>query len=146
MSSSTPDPSPPIEAILQQLGTTVLEVVRAVPVLKPVLDKHLEVQDEMLATFLMSELTEALVGLVEAGDSESVASFLAQVERLAASSNIHERNLIIVSFVEDLALGSRRANAALATIRPQLGPATSAMLAALEAKLAERRAGQADAP
>jgi len=108
--------------------------VAAVPGAEAVLARHLADNDEVLPHVLMADLRRFFVTAVETevetGDDDTVARFAAALETLAASDNENVRNVFQVSFMEDLVVGAdQREIAAIAAMRPRMGPATVTDLA-----------------
>lgn len=98
-----------------------------------VLAEHVATFGEVIPHLLMADLRRFFVDLVEAGDVARVAVFAAAVEGLASSADSDVRNVVEVSFVEDLVLGgNERDRAAVEAMRPLIGPATAAALAVSE--------------
>jgi hypothetical protein len=78
----------------------------------------------------MSDLARWFVRAVAAGDSRSVADFLAALELVYASEDYITRNVAEVSFMEWLVIApDRNERAAIETIRRLAGPKTLADLA-----------------
>lgn len=106
------------------------QLVEAVLGADEVMAEHLSTFDEMLPHLLMADMRRFFVALVEAEDDERASSLVRAIERLAASDNARVRNIVEVSFIEDLVLGDdnneRRAREAL---RAAMGPATARSLA-----------------
>jgi hypothetical protein len=110
----------------------MLELVNAVPALRPALEEHLSDHEVMLSHLLMADFGRVFVKLVGANDQITIAAFLSEIERLAASADAGLTNVVAVSFIENLWLGGAQDRAALEAVRPLLGPATTAALATTE--------------
>jgi hypothetical protein len=110
----------------------MVQFVEALPFARTVYEEHMRDNDEVLPHVLMADLRRLFVDLVEAGREEDVTRFLAGIETLAASPSESIRNVVDVSFIEDLVLGDQGETRALHTVRPLLGPATAAQVAATE--------------
>jgi hypothetical protein len=102
----------------------------------PVLNEHVNDNDEVLPHLLMADLRRWFVSAVAAGDDRGVKDFLAAVELIYASDDSDTRNVVEVSFMEDL-VGAPDADeqAATGAIRQFSGPATFADLRAAETYL-----------
>jgi hypothetical protein len=110
----------------------IVQFVEALPFARDVLEDHLREHEDVLPHILMADLRRLFVELVEAGREDDVTRFLAGVETLAASPAESIRNVVDVSFIEDLVLGDRHEKRALQSVRSLLGPATAAQLVATE--------------
>jgi len=110
----------------------MIAFAQAVPATQPILEDHVASNDEVLPHVLMADLRRFLVDRITTNDQTTLAEFLREIERLASSDNPSVRNVVDVSFIEDLVLGDPGELAALEMIRPQLGPATTASLATSE--------------
>ncbi len=107
--------------------------VASVPGADAVLAEHLRDNDEVLPHVLMADLRRFFVGLVESGDRRRMIAFLVAVEALASSPHDEVRNVVEVSFIEDLVQGADdRERAAIEAARPQMGRATASALAETE--------------
>jgi RNAse (barnase) inhibitor barstar len=79
------------------------DLVAAVPEFRPVLEEHLVDQDgAVLPHVLFSDLTRFVLSARQRGDDEDVARSLAFLERAAHSDDSRVRNLVGVSFVENI--------------------------------------------
>jgi hypothetical protein len=110
----------------------MVQFVEALPFARTVYEEHMRDNDEVLPHVLMADLRRLFVDLVEAGREEDATRFLAGIETLAASPSESIRNVVDVSFIEDLVLGDQGETRALHKVRPLLGPATAAQVAATE--------------
>jgi hypothetical protein len=110
----------------------VVQMVESLPWARDTYEEHLRDNGEVLPHVLMADLRRLFVDLVEAGRREEVERFLNEVETLASSPAESIRNVVDVSFIEDLVLGDRRETRALERVRSLLGPATTAQLEATE--------------
>jgi hypothetical protein len=108
------------------------ELVEKVPFARPVYEQHLRDNGEVLPHVLMADLRRMFVNLVQAGNDDDVKRFLEAIEDLASSPADSIRNVVDVSFIEDLVLGDRDEARALNAVREKLGPATAAQVAATE--------------
>jgi hypothetical protein len=108
------------------------ELVEKVPFARPVYEQHLRDNGEVLPHVLMADLRRMFVNLVQAGDDDDVKRFLEAIEALASSPADSIRNVVDVSFIEDLVLGDSDEVRALNEVREKLGPATAAQVAASE--------------
>lgn len=107
--------------------------VAAVPGADGVLDAHRADNGEVLPHVLMADLRRFFVSAVESGEGRQVAAFLAGVEELASSPDEDVRNVVDVSFIEDLVQGAdERERAAIEAMRPLLGPASAQSLSLSE--------------
>jgi hypothetical protein len=107
--------------------------VASVPGAEAVLGEHLGDNDEVLPHVLMADLRRFFVSAVESRDEECVAAFMAATEVLASSPREDVRNVVDVSFVEDLVQGADlRERSAIEAMRPLMGPATAESLAVSE--------------
>src|SRR5919106_1178490 len=86
----------------------------------------------LAAAGLLADLRPLFIELAEAGKEDEVRRFLEGIETLAASPADSIRNVVEISFIEDLVLGDRRETRALNKVRPLLGPETAARVAATE--------------
>lgn len=103
---------------------------------EPILDEHVSGNDEVLPHMVMADLRRWFVGAVAAGDKPGVADFLAAIELLYTSDNSETRNVVEVSFMEDLvAVPDPNEQTAIEAIREFAGPQTLADLAATETNL-----------
>ena len=110
----------------------MLQLVDAVPALRPALEEPLSDHEVLLSHLLMADFGRAFVELVGADDQTTITAFLSEMERLASSADSGLTNVVAVSFIENLWLGDARDRAALETVRPLLGPATTEALATTE--------------
>ncbi len=111
------------------LSEAMSDLAHAVPALRPILDKNVAFDGEVLASVVLADFRLALVAFVESGDDVAVAAFLDEIERLAASPSRDVRNLVAVVFLEDGVMHSGGNElAALTAIVPRFGPATLALL------------------
>jgi hypothetical protein len=110
----------------------LVQLVDRLPWTRALYEDHLRENNEVLPHVLMADLRRMFVDMVEAGREDEVKRFLVEVEALVASSADSIRNLVDVSFIEDLVLGDLRETSALNKVRGLLGPATAAQLAATE--------------
>jgi hypothetical protein len=108
------------------------QFIENVPFARPVYEQHLRDNGEVLPHVLMADFRRMFVNLVEAGNDDDVKRFLQAIETLASSPADSIRNVVDVSFIEDLVLGDRGEVGALNAVREKLGPATAAQLAATE--------------
>lgn len=108
------------------------QFVEALPFTRAVYEEHLRDNDEVLPHVLMADLRRLFVEMVEASREDEVKQFLETVETLASSPADSIRNVVDVSFIEDLVLGDQRETRALEQVRGLLGPATAASLAVSE--------------
>jgi hypothetical protein len=115
------------------------QFVEALPFTRAVYQKHLRNNNGVLPHVLMADLRRFFVDMVEAGKEKEVKRFLDAVEALASSAADSIRNVVDVSFIEDLVLGDPREVRALSAVRGSLGPATAAQVAATEQYHRERR-------
>jgi hypothetical protein len=116
--------------------SAIRRLVASVAGTGPVLDGHVCDNDEVLPHVLMGDLRRWFVGVVAAGDARGVASFLAAIELLYASDESDARNVVEVSFMEDLvAAPDVDERAAIEAIRQFGGPKTLADLATTETNL-----------
>lgn len=106
----------------------IVALVRAVPATARTLSDHIACNHELLPQVLMADLRQLAVYLVAAGECDTLADFVREIERLASSDDPSVRNLVDVCFIEALVLGDRTERAALRAIRTQIGPATAASL------------------
>ena len=109
-----------------------IQVVESLPFARDVYENHLREHKEVLPHILVADLRGLFVELVEAGREEDVKRFLQGIETLAASPSESIRNVVDISFIEDLFLGDPHEQRALRRARSLLGPATAAQLAATE--------------
>lgn len=107
------------------------QFIETVPPARPVYEQHVR-DGEILPHVLMADLRRMFVKLVEAGKDDDVKQFLEAIETLAASPADSIRNVVDISFIEDLVLGDSGEVHALNAVRERLGPATAAQLAATE--------------
>ena len=108
------------------------QFVQALPFARVVYEEHVREHGEVLPHILMADLRHLFIELVEAGKEDEVRRFLEGIETLAASPADGIRNVVEISFIEDLVLGDRHETRALNKVRPLLGPATAARVAATE--------------
>lgn len=108
------------------------QFVERLPFARDVYENHLREHEEVLPHILMADLRGLFVKLVDARREEDVKRLLQGVETLAASPSESIRNVVDISFIEDLFLGDPREKRALQRARSLLGPATAAQLAATE--------------
>lgn len=108
------------------------QFIEAVPFARPVYEQHVRDNEEVLPHVLMADLRRMFVDTVEAGNDDEVKWFLEAIETLASSLADSIRNVVDVSFIEDLVLGDRREVRALNAVRGALGPATAAQVTATE--------------
>jgi len=119
----------------------IAELAQAVPVLRAVLDEHIDPHDEVLPYVVFADFRRALEDLIDAGDEESVTAFLDVIERWSGSRSdpAHAydgaaRNMIAVAFLEDgLILSGGRESRLLNSLRRRFGPQTLELLAQTEA-------------
>ena len=106
------------------------ELAGCLPEANALMADHVGDYGELIPHVLMADLRRLFVDLAEAHEDGKVAIFLAAVERLAVSSDDRVRNIVEVSFVEDLVLGmDAQSRRAIETTRSSMGPATAAALA-----------------
>jgi len=110
----------------------MIAFANATPATRSILEHHVADNDEVLPHVLMADLRRYLVDLTSANDPGAVANFLHEIERLASSTDPDIRNVVDVSFVEDLVLGNGDELTAVEAIRAHLGPATTASLTTSE--------------
>jgi hypothetical protein len=72
-----------------------------VPVLRPILDEHIALHDEVLPHVVWAAFRDKLVDLAESGGDGAVIAFLDVVERLAGSPSDAVRNVVEIAFLED---------------------------------------------
>ena len=84
--------------------------VAAIPGATGVLEEHRADNGEVLPHVLMADLRRFFVSAVESGDRRQVAAFVAGVEQLASSPDGDVRNVVDVSFIEDLVVAHPRSN------------------------------------
>ena len=120
----------------------VVQLVDRLPWTRALYEEHLRENNEVLPHVLMADLRRMFVDMVEAGREDDVKRFLVEVETLAASPADSIRNVVDVSFIEDLVVGDQRETRALQKVRGLLGPATAAQLAATERFHPDRGPGQ----
>jgi hypothetical protein len=106
--------------------------VETLPFAQSVHEDHVREHGEVLPHVLMADLRRLFVDLVESAREEHVKRFLEGIETLAGSPSESIRNVADISFIEDLVLGDQRETRALHKVRPLLGPATAAQVAATE--------------
>ena len=124
-----------------ELNQVIAELAEAVPALRPMLDQHIDAYDEVLSYVVLADFRRALEGMVDRGDDESIAAFLAVVERWsgARSDPAHAyggaaRNMIAIAFLEDgLILSGGRESRLLNSLRSRFGPQTRELLSETEA-------------
>jgi hypothetical protein len=105
------------------------ELAGCLPEANALLAEHVGDYRELLPHVLMADVRRLFVDLAGAGEDEKVTTLLAAVERLAVSSDDRVRNIVEVSFVEDLVLGmDAQSRRAIETTRSSMGPATTAAL------------------
>ena len=80
-----------------------LRLVEAVPEFGPVLEEHLEDQDgEVLAHVLFGDFTRFVLAAHQEDDHELVSRSLAFLEEAIMDGDQRTRNLVAVSFVENI--------------------------------------------
>ena len=130
--------SPVAVAAMRQLVASVAET-------GPVLDEHVYDHDEILPHLLIADLRRWFVNAVAAGDNRSVTDFLAAIELLYASEDSDTRNVVEVSFMEDLVVApDANEQTAIEAVRQLAGPKTLAGLTATETYL--RKPGDEPGP
>jgi hypothetical protein len=130
----TSDSAPANYPVPPQTVEAMRAFVAAVPRARPLLDEHLSDNfGELLPHVLMADLRRFFVTAVETGDQDTLERFIAALEVLEASDDPDVRNVAEVSFMEDLVMGAdARDAAAIAAMRPLMGPATAHDLALME--------------
>lgn len=102
----------------------------SVPGADGVLAEHRDAYGGVLPHVLMAELRRFFVAAVKAGDDGRVAAFASAVETLAGTPDPDVRNVVEISFAEDLVQGAdEEEQAALEALRVVMGPATRSALA-----------------
>jgi uncharacterized protein YukE len=86
----------------------IAELAQAVPSLRPMLDEHIDYDDEILSYVVFADFRRALEQMIDVGDGESVTAFLDVIERWSGTKSdpAHAydgaaRNLIAIAFLED---------------------------------------------
>ena len=72
------------------------------PDLMPLLHDHLEVYDELLTHVFMADVTQWAIDLESRGDSETLTELLEYLEGKFRDGSAEEREIVGVSFVENL--------------------------------------------
>lgn len=91
----------------------------------PILEEHVNDNDEVLPHLLIADLRRWFVDAVVAGNARGVTDFLAAIEVLYASEDPDTRNVMEVSFMEDLlALPDANEQAAIEVLQLRAGPRT----------------------
>ena len=100
--------------------------------------------DDLGEHLLLEDLRVVFLRFVEVGDQDGIRRFLDGIERLASSGDARLRNVVEISFIEDLLLGNPREQRALASVSDGLGPVTASMLS--EQQEATKRARERRRP
>jgi hypothetical protein len=112
--------------------------VDEVPGLRAEWQAHLNDYDEPLPhVFFGSDVCRYAVSVANSDNDDEIARFSAAIERLSASGDDDIRNIIHVSFAENLVWGDEREQRALARLRPGFGPETETRFREFEAWAAE---------
>lgn len=93
-------------------------LVHRFPVLLPLLQEHLDDYDGLLPHVFLGDVTRWVLGHIESPADSEVGAVLVFFEACFAQGGEHERELISVSFLENL---PRRGEPG-AALRDQLGP------------------------
>jgi hypothetical protein len=117
-------PESPYEVPADQVEA-ICALVARVPELDGVLAAHLADYDEVLPHVLINDLARSYVTAVADGEIDTTRKLVVAVEFLGASPEQGVRALL-VEFISGLVAGAgRREHAAVAAMRPLMGPATA---------------------
>jgi hypothetical protein len=74
-----------------------------VPELRPAYEEHLADNDELLPHVFFGDVSRSVVSRASAGDSDVVARILSCLERVLTEGDEQASELVVVSFVENIA-------------------------------------------
>jgi len=117
---------------------TVIEAVAAfvdrVHELRPLWEEHVRYYEHQpLPHLFFGDVSTWAVETLPRASPELLARVAVAVEAMAASPDEDVENVVFVSFLEYFVLGDDKDRAALAVLRPHLGPAALASVEKLEA-------------